>query len=85
MVEVKRKDNESFDSMLRRFSRRMMQSRVLNRARRSRFHEREKSKNIRRERAIKRAELREEKEELRRQGKISYNTFGTMNRYGRRK
>ena len=39
MVEVKKKDNESFDSLLRRFNRKIQQSGVLIRARRIRFFE----------------------------------------------
>lgn len=83
MVEVKRKDNESYESMMRRFGRKIMQSQVLRRARKMRFHAKNESKNIRRTKAVKRAEMREERQELERQGKISYNNFGPMNQRGR--
>lgn len=81
MVEVKRKDNESYESMLRRFSRKVQQSGVLLRARRQRFYTKPKSKNLQRAEAIKRAELREQREELKKLGKISFNTFGSPRRF----
>lgn len=82
MVEVKRKDNESHEAMMRRFGRRVLQSQVVARARKQRFHEKTLSKNLRRTKAVKRAEMREEREELTRQGKIPYNTFGQNRRFG---
>jgi len=49
MVEVKRRDNESFESLLRRFNRKIQQSGVLIRARRIRFFESPKSRNLEKE------------------------------------
>ena len=46
MVEVKKKDNESFDSLLRRFNRKIQQSGVLIRARKIRFFQPLKSRNL---------------------------------------
>jgi ribosomal protein S21 len=46
MVEVKRKDNESFDSLLRRFNRKIQQSGILIRARKTRFFTPVKSRNL---------------------------------------
>ncbi|HEX9503004.1 MAG TPA: 30S ribosomal protein S21, partial [Patescibacteria group bacterium] len=46
MVEVKRKDNESFESLLRRFNRKIQQSGVLVRARKIRFFEPTRSRNL---------------------------------------
>jgi len=70
LVEVKRKDGESFESLLRRFNRKIQQSGVLVRARRIRFFEPAKSRNIIRENAQRRAENREKREELKRLGKF---------------
>lgn len=70
MVEVKRKDNESFESLLRRFNRKIQQSGVLVRARRIRFFEPTKSRNILREDAQRRSENREKREELKKLGKF---------------
>lgn len=79
LVEVKRKDNESFESLLRRFNRKIQQSGVLIRARRIRFFQEPKSRNLQRVAARRRAKIRAEKEELKKQGK-----FVPVKRYGRR-
>ena len=70
MVEVKRRDGESFESLLRRFNRKIQQSGVLVRARRIQFYDPPKSRNLLRVSARRRTELAEEREELRRQGKL---------------
>lgn len=70
MVEVKRKDGESFESLLRRFNRKIQQSGILVRARRIQFFEPRKSRNLIRESARRRNELAEERENLRRMGKL---------------
>jgi small subunit ribosomal protein S21 len=69
LVEVKKKDNESFESLLRRFNRKIQQSGVLIRARKTRFFEPTKSRNLQRIAARRRAEIRVLKEELKRLGK----------------
>lgn len=70
MVEVKKKDHEGVDSLIRRFSRRVQQSGVLLQARKVRFHERKKNKRKVREEAIRRAELMAERERLIKLGEI---------------
>ena len=79
MVEVKKKDNESFESLLRRFNRKIQQSGVLIRARRTRFFEPNRSRNLLREDAARRAVNREKREELKKMGK-----FVPTRRYGKR-
>ncbi len=69
MVEVKRKDNESFESLLRRFNRKIQQSGILVRARKTRFFEPGKSRNLVRVAARRRAVLRTVREELKKLGK----------------
>ena len=69
MVEVKRKDNENFDSLLRRFNRKIQQSGVLVRARKTRFFAPERSRNLQRTDAQRRSVMREVREELKRLGK----------------
>lgn len=69
MVEVKRKDNESFDNLLRRFNRKIQQSGVLVRARKTRFFTPAKSRNLERSTAQRRSELKEIREEMKRLGK----------------
>lgn len=70
MVEVKRRDGESFESLLRRFNRKIQQSGVLVRARRIQFYDPPKSRNLVRESARRRAELAREREELKKLGKL---------------
>jgi small subunit ribosomal protein S21 len=69
LVEVKRKENESFESLLRRFNRKIQQSGVLMRARKTRYYEPLKSRNLLRVAARKRAEIRTVKEEQKKLGK----------------
>ena len=70
MVEVRRKDGESVESLLRRFTKRVQQSGVLLRAKRARFYEPDKTKREVREDALRRKSIRERKEYLRKIGKL---------------
>lgn len=76
MVEVKKKDGESFESLLRRFNRKIQQSGVLVRARRIRFFEPAKSKLFIREDARRRAGVKEKREELKKSGKMPIKRYG---------
>lgn len=69
MVEVKRKDNESFENLLRRFNRKVQQSGILARARKIRFFEPLKSRNLTRKAAQRRSELKQQREEMKKLGK----------------
>lgn len=70
MVEVKRKEGESFESLLRRFNRKIQQSGILVRARKTQFFRPPKSRNLERVSARRRKELAAEREQLRRMGKL---------------
>ena len=70
MIEVKKKDNESVGSLLRRFSRKVQQSGLLLQARSSRFHEKEKSRTERRKNALHRNTIVAQKEKDRKLGKL---------------
>ena len=70
MVEVKRKERESVGSLLRRFSKKVQQSKMLIQAREIRFRQPQKSRTERRKNALKRNEIRQEKEVLRKLGKL---------------
>jgi small subunit ribosomal protein S21 len=76
LVEVKKKDGESFESLLRRFNRKIQQSGVLVRARKTRFFEAPKSKKFVRDDARRRAVNREKREDLKKQGKLPVRTYG---------
>lgn len=70
VVEIKRRKGESFESFIRRFNKRLQQSGKIYHARQIRFHAQRKSKNKQRQDALKRAQIREHKEYLRKIGKL---------------
>ncbi len=70
MFEVKKKEHESLDSLLRRFHRKVQQSGIIVQAKKVRYYERPKSKQRRRNEAIRRTELRKERDTLRKLGKL---------------
>ena len=78
MIEVKRKDNESTGSLLRRFSKKIQQSGLLLLARSSRFREKEKSRTERRKSALIRNKFAKDKERERKLGKLEdeYRPYG---------
>ena len=57
MIEVRRKSNERFDVMLRRFNREVQQSGVLTVAKKKRFFEKEPNRSMRRASAMRRAKI----------------------------
>lgn len=75
MVEVRKRDNEGTESLVRRFSRKVQQSGVLLQARKIRFHARKKSRRKQREDAQRRTELQAERERLIKLGEIDEFTF----------
>lgn len=70
MVEVKRRDNEGSESLVRRFSRKVQQSGVLLQARKVRYFARKKNRRKLREEAQRRAELTAERDRLIKLGEI---------------
>ena len=68
MIEVKLREGESFDSLLKRFSRKVQQSGVVIRARKTRYYTRTKSKNLKRVSALRRLENQKKREEMKRLG-----------------
>lgn len=69
--EVKRKNRETSQNLVRRFAARIRQSGLLIRARTCRFHQRPKSRQMRKRAALRKEELRKKYEELKKLGKIS--------------
>ena len=67
-IEVKKRQGESNRSFLRRFSRRIQQSGVLIRARKTRFREKEKSKREKKESALRRIRIVKEQDKLKKLG-----------------
>jgi ribosomal protein S21 len=75
MIEVKKKDRESSESLIRRFSRRVQQSGVLVQARRSRFRLDEKSRREKREGAMYKAKVKKIVSKLKKMGKFDEESF----------
>jgi len=69
-LEIKRREKESVQSLVRRFTRAVQQSGILVRAREKMYRDREKSENLKREAALRREELRKKYEKLKKLGKI---------------
>ena len=80
MIEVKRKDRETTESLIRRFSRRIQQSGVLMQVRRSRFRKDEKSKTKKREEALYKIRIRKEIDKLKKMGKFDDETLKDIKR-----
>ncbi|KKQ76113.1 MAG: hypothetical protein US98_C0049G0004 [Parcubacteria group bacterium GW2011_GWC1_38_6] len=70
MVEVKKKDKETVQSLLYRFTRSVQKSGILTRAKKSRFKERPKSRTMQKKAALRREEKREQYKTLKKMGKI---------------
>lgn len=70
MVEVKKKDNESFESLMRRFSKKILQSGRVIQAKKIRFHQKPPNKRATRLKAQRREEIKKQREYLRKIGKL---------------
>lgn len=70
MIHVKRKERETAESLVRRFSRRVQQSGVLKQVRKLRFRQEEKSRPARRNEALYKVKIRKEINRLKKLGKF---------------
>jgi ribosomal protein S21 len=70
MVEIKRRKGESFESLLRRFTRRVQVSGRLLEARKYRFHTKEPNRTKKRASALRRLEVRAKRDYLIKVGKL---------------
>lgn len=70
MIEVKRKDGESVENLLRRFSKKVQQSGLIVRTKKRRFFEPAKTKREQRSDALRRRVIRDRKEYLRKTGQL---------------
>jgi len=70
MLEVKRKDGESFESLIRRFTRKTIQSGKILQAKKIRFFTKEKSKKATRDTALRRKNITARFDYLKKIGKI---------------
>ena len=81
MTEVKRKKGESFESLLRRFSRRVQQSGKIIQAKKIRFRQEIKSDNKKRESALRRETLKTKREYMVKTGRIKDDLEKAYRRY----
>lgn len=70
MLEVKRKDGESFESLIRRFTRKTIQSGKILQAKKIRFFSKAKSKKEERDTALRRKNITARFDYLKKIGKI---------------
>lgn len=71
MIEVKRRKGESFDTLLRRFTKRVQLSGRLLEAKKHRFHARDKNKNALRKSALRRLEMAGRRDYLLKTGRLT--------------
>lgn len=83
MIEVRKKEGESSESLLRRFTKQVQQSRILIRVKKARFYEAPKNKRAIRENAKRRQQIKEHKDYLRKIGKLD-DLYDTNRRSPRR-
>lgn len=84
MVDVKRRKGESFESLLRRFTKRVQQSGKILEAKKLRFHAPNKNKNYQRKSALRRLEIAEKREFMLKTGRLVEEERGSRSRGGRR-
>lgn len=75
MAEVRRRKGETFESLLRRFSRRIQQSGRILQAKKIRFHQPPKSKREKRESALHRSSMKEKRDYLIKTGALKEEMF----------
>jgi len=71
MVEVRKRDKESTESMLRRFTRRVNNSNVLSQAKEAQYRTKEKSKKEQRKAAMNREQFIKERKKLEKMGEVA--------------
>ena len=70
-LEIKKQNRETTQSLIRRFTKSIQESRILVRARKIRFKEKPKSEQMRKRAALRREELKKEYQKLEKLGKIN--------------
>lgn len=81
MVEVKRKKGETFESFLRRFNKRLMQSGTVLQFKKVRYYKRPISKNLQKKSALVRKERSELREYMRKIGRLEEEDTNKRKRY----
>lgn len=79
MIEVKRKDGESVEGLIRRFSKKVQQSGIILRTKKRQRFEPTKSKGEQRVDAVRRQKIRGRKEYLRKTGQLTEEDLRSRN------
>ena len=80
MLEVKRKGNESFESMLRRFTKKTIQSGKILQAKKIKFFTKQKTKKDMKDTALRRKEITSKMDYLKKIGKLDEYAFKNKKR-----
>ncbi len=72
-LEIKKQERESIQSLIYRFNKSVQHSGILMRARKIRFRQREKSRDMRKRAALRREELKKEYEKIQKLGETKKN------------
>ncbi|MDP3995514.1 MAG: 30S ribosomal protein S21 [Patescibacteria group bacterium] len=75
-ITIKRRDNESNERLLRRFSRRIQTSGLLLRTKRRQYFERDKNEGQMKKDALRKLSMHAKEEYLRKIGEITEDTYG---------
>lgn len=75
MLEVKRKDTESFESLIRRFTKKTIQSGKILQAKKIRFFSKNKSKRKLKESALRKQKINTRLDYMKKIGKLDESTF----------
>jgi len=75
MIQVQKKDRETSENLIKRFTRRVQQSGTLMEVRRSRFRKGDKSKTERRDEALYKNKIRKEIGKLKKMGRFDDETL----------
>lgn len=70
MVEVKKKEKESLESMLRKFKRRLQKSGKIFRVRKGRYYQKPLSKKMKTRKALRKIANQKQRDLLKKQGKL---------------
>ncbi|MCX6760526.1 MAG: 30S ribosomal protein S21 [Candidatus Nealsonbacteria bacterium] len=68
VIEAKKQERETSQSLIRRFTKRVQKSGVLRQARENRYHKRSKSPQMKKRAALRREQLRKEYQRLKKLG-----------------
>jgi ribosomal protein S21 len=75
-ITIKKRDNESNERLIRRFTRRIQTSGLLIRIKKRQYFEKDKNKNALKKDALRRISLRSKEDYLRKIGELEEETFG---------